>query len=139
MIVNNNVLYTENLLKHYICLKHSHHIHRRYKVMDVLINLTVVIISQTIHISNHHTVHYQFGSVSQLCLTLCNPMNHSTPGLPVHHQLLEITQTHAHRVSDAIQPCHPLSSLSPPAPNPSQHYKCIQFCKLHLEKKILLY
>ena len=48
-------------------------------------------------------------------------MNHSTPGLPVHHQLLEFTQTHVHRVSDAIQPSHPLSSPSPPAPNPSQH------------------
>ena len=52
---------------------------------------------------------------------LCDPMNRSTPGLPVHHQLPEFTQTHVHRVSDAIQPCHPLSSPSPPAPNPSQH------------------
>ena len=51
---------------------------------------------------------------------LCDPMNRSTPGLPVHHQLLEFTQTHVHRVSDAIQPSHPLSSPSPPAPNPSQ-------------------
>ena len=48
-------------------------------------------------------------------------MNHSTPGLPVHHQLLEFTQTHVHRVSDAIKPSHPLSSPSPPAANPSQH------------------
>ena len=63
----------------------------------------------------------QFSSASQLCPTLCDPMNHSTPGLPVHHQLLESIQTHAHRVSDAIQPSHPLSSPSPPAPNPSQH------------------
>ena len=63
----------------------------------------------------------QFSSVSQLCLTLCEPMNHSTPGLPVHHQLPEFTQTHVHQVSDAIQPSHPLSSPSPPAPNPSQH------------------
>ena len=55
------------------------------------------------------------------CLTLCDPMNRSTSGLPVHHQLLEFTQTHVHRVSDAIQPSHPLSSPSPPAPNPSQH------------------
>ena len=51
----------------------------------------------------------------------CNPMNHSTPGLPLHHQLLEFTQTHVHRVSNAIQPSHPLPSPSPPAPNPSQH------------------
>ena len=54
-------------------------------------------------------------SVTKLCPTLCNPMNRSTPGLPVHHQLLEFTQTHVHRVSDAIQPSHPLSSPSPPA------------------------
>ena len=60
-------------------------------------------------------------SVPQSCPTLCDPMNHSTPGLPVHHQLPEITQTHVYRVGDAIQPSHPLSSPSPPAPNPSQH------------------
>ena len=58
----------------------------------------------------------QFSSVGQSCPTLCNPMNRSTPGLPVHHQLPEFTQTHIHRVSDAIQPSHPLSSPSPPAP-----------------------
>ena len=58
----------------------------------------------------------QFSSVAQSCLTLCDPMNRSTPGLPVHHQLLEFTQTHIHQVSDAIQPSHPLSSPSPPAP-----------------------
>ena len=61
----------------------------------------------------------QFSSVAQLCLTLCDPMNHSMPGLPVHHQLSEFTQTRFHQVSDAIQPSHPLSSPSPPAPNPS--------------------
>ena len=63
---------------------------------------------------------YQIRSVAQSCPTLCDPMNHSTPGLPVHHQLPEFTQTHIHRVSDAIQPSHPLASPSP-APNPSQH------------------
>ena len=63
----------------------------------------------------------QFSSVAQSCPTLCNPMNRSTPGLPVHHQLPEFTQTHILQVSDAIQPSHPLSSPSPPAPNPSQH------------------
>ena len=63
----------------------------------------------------------QFSSAVQSCLTLCYPMNHSTPGLPVHHQLPEFTQTHVHRVGDAIQPSHPLLSPSPPAPNPSQH------------------
>ena len=60
-------------------------------------------------------------SVAQWYPTLCNPMNHSTPGLPVHHQLPEWTQTHVHWVSDAIQPSHPLSSPSPSVPNPSQH------------------
>ena len=63
----------------------------------------------------------QCSAVAQSCLTLCDPMNRSTPGLPVHHQLPEFTQTRAHRVSDAIQPSHPLLSPSPPAPNPSQH------------------
>ena len=63
----------------------------------------------------------EFNSVPQLCLTLCDPMNHSMPGLPVYHQLPEFTQTHAHWVGDAIQPSHPLSFPSPPAPNPSQH------------------
>ena len=58
-------------------------------------------------------------SVTQSCPTLCNPMNRSTPGLPIHHQLPEFTQTHIHRVSDAIQPSHPLLCPSPPAPNPS--------------------
>ena len=61
----------------------------------------------------------QFSSFAQLCPTLCDPMNRSTPGLPVYHQLPEITQTQVHRVSDAIQPSHPLLSPSPPAPNPS--------------------
>ena len=69
---------------------------------------------------------YQFSSVAQSCLTLCDPMNRSTPGLPVHHQLTEFTQTHVHRVSDGIQSSHPLSSPSPPAPNPSQHQSLFQ-------------
>ena len=62
----------------------------------------------------------QFNSVAQLCPTLCDPIKLSTPGLPVHHQLSEFTQTLVHRVGDAIQPSHPLSSPSPPALNPSQ-------------------
>ena len=62
----------------------------------------------------------QFSSVAQSCPILCDPMNRSTPGLPVHHQLPEFTQTHDHQVSDAIQPSHPQSSPSPPAHNPSQ-------------------
>ena len=63
----------------------------------------------------------QFSSVTQSCPIICDPMNHSTPGLPVHHQLLEFTQTHVHWVSDAIQPSHPLLSPSSPALNLSQH------------------
>ena len=66
-------------------------------------------------------------SVTHSCPTLCNPTNHSTPGLPVHHQLPEFTQTHAHWVGDAIQPSHPLSSPSPPAPNLSQHQGLFQW------------
>ena len=73
---------------------------------------------------NSHSV--QFSLVAQSCPTLCDPMNHSTPGLPVHHHLPEFTQIHGHRVSDAIQPSHPLSSPSPPAPNPSQHQSLFQ-------------
>ena len=68
----------------------------------------------------------QFSSFAQSCLTLCNPMDCSTPGLPVHHQLLELAQTHVHQVSDAIQPSHPLSSPSPPAFNLSQHQGLFQ-------------
>ena len=64
---------------------------------------------------------YQFSSVAQLCPTLCDPRDCSMPGLPVHHQLLELTQTHVHWAGDAIQPSHPLSSPSPPAFNLSQH------------------
>ena len=81
------------------------------------------------HLSKFHIYAFssvQFISVTQLCLTLCDPMNHSTPGLPVHHQLPEFTQTHVHQVGDAIQPSHPLSSPSPPAPNPSQHQSLFQ-------------
>ena len=69
----------------------------------------------------------QFSSVTQSCPTLCNPMNCSTPGLPVHHQFPEFTQTHVHQVGDAIQPSHLLSSLSPPAPNPFQHQSPFQW------------
>ena len=68
----------------------------------------------------------QFSSVPQSCPTLRDPMKRSTPGLPVHHHLPEFTQTHIHRVSDAIQPSHPQSSPSPPAPNPSQHQSLFQ-------------
>ena len=82
----------------------------------------------------------QFSSVAQSCPTLCDPMNRSTPGLPVHHQLPEFTHTHVHRVSDAIQPSHPLSSPSPPAPNPSQHqalFHYLQFSSVQFSRSVV--
>ena len=80
----------------------------------------------------------QFSSVAQSCPTLCDPMNRSMPGLPVHHQLPEFTQTHVHWVGDAIQPSHPLSSPSPPARNPSQHQGLFQWVNsLHEVAKVL--
>ena len=80
----------------------------------------------------------QFSSVTQSCRTLCDPMNCSMPGLPVHHQLLESTQTHVHQVSDAIQPSHPLSSPFPPALNLSQHQGLFQWVSpLHQVAKVL--
>ena len=86
--------------------------------------------SQSGSVCVSETLAQQFSSVTQLCPTLCDPMNCSTPGLPVHHQLPEFTQTHVHWVGDAIQPSHPLSSPSPPALNPSQHqglFKWVSF------------
>ena len=82
-------------------------------------NRKVVDIIDLIHFSS-------VSSVAQSCPTLCDTMNRSTPGFTVHHQLPEFTQTHVHRVSDAIQPSHPLSSPSPPAPSPSQHQSLFQ-------------
>ena len=81
--------------------------------------------SPLLPLENCHSVQ-SVSSVAQSCPSLCNPMNRSTPGLPVHHQLPEFTQTHVHRVGDAIQPSHPLSSPSPPAPNPSKHQSLFQ-------------
>ena len=77
-------------------------------------------------IKHTHVISVQFNSVSQSCMTLCYPMNHSTPGFPVHHQLLESTQTHVHRLGDAIQPSYSLSSPVPPALNLSQHQGLFQ-------------
>ena len=86
--------------------------------------------------TNYPSVH--FSSVAQLCLTFCDPMDCSTPGLPVHHQLLEFTQTHAHWVGDAIEPYHPLSSPSPPAFNLSQHQGLFRWLSsLHQVAKVL--
>ena len=82
--------------------------------------------------------HFQFSSVAQLCLTLCDSMDWSMPGFPVHHQLSKFTQTHVHRVGDAIQPSHPLSSPSPPAFNLSQHQGLFQWVSyLHQVAKVL--
>ena len=82
---------------------------------NILHMLSLNKLSQYIYVS------VQFSLVTQSCPTLCDPMNHSTPSLPFHHQLPKFTQTHVHQVGDAIQPSHPLSSPSPPAPNPSQN------------------
>ena len=80
----------------------------------------------------------QFSSVAQLYLTHCDPMNHSTPGLPIHHQLPESTQTHVHCVGDAIQPSHPLSSPSLPALNLSQHQSLFKWVSFpHQVAKVL--
>ena len=83
--------------------------------------VTFLLLWSSVFLPSNGEASVQFSSVAQQCPTLCDPMNCSMPGLPVHHQLLEFTQTHVHRVGDAIQPSHPLSSPSPPAPNPSQH------------------
>ena len=88
--------------------------------------------------TQHQGNMYQFSSVVQSYLTLGDPMNCSMPGLPVHHQIPEFTETHVHRVSDAIHPSHSLSSPSPPAPNPSQHQSLFQGVNsLHEVAKVL--
>ena len=95
-----------------------------------------------LHLSFVHllSVTNQIRSVVQSCLTLCDRVNRSTPGLPVHHQLPEFTETHVHRVNDAIQPSHPLSSPSPPAPNPSQNQSLFQWVNsLHEVAKVLAF
>ena len=86
--------------------------------------VTVYVMLATVPLANES---HQIRSVTQSCPTLCHPMNCSMPGLHVHHQLPEFTETHVHWVSDAIQPSHPQSSPSPPAPNPSQHQSLFQW------------
>ena len=98
-------------------------------------NLYLSFISYSLRRREHSQIHtmkssfssVQFSSVTQSCPILCDPMNRSIPGLPVHHKLPEVTQTQVHRVSDTIQPSHPLSSPSLPAPNPSQHQSLFQW------------
>ena len=96
-------------------------------MMDLFVSPFSSSSSWFLHVKLCYSV--QFSSVAQSCPTLCDPMNRSTPSLPVHHHLPEFTQTHVHRVSDAIQPSHPRSSPSPPAPNPSQHQSLFQWVK----------
>ena len=103
-----------------------------------LVNKINGVLSMSTNNFLYQQMHLQFSSVAQSCPTLCNPMNHSMPGLPVHHQLLEFTQIHVHWVRDAIQPSHPLSSPSPPAPTLSQHQSLFQWFKsLHEVAKVL--
>ena len=94
------------------------------KLVFILATKILTMPTKCLELSSFSSV--QFSSVAQSCPTLCDPMNHSTPGLPVHYQLPEFTQTHVRRVSDAIQPPRPLSSPFPPAPNPSQHQSLFQ-------------
>ena len=98
--------------------------HFDYNVVHCILTISMSKYQDWTHNSQDQskmTMWDQIRSVAQLCLTLCDPMNRTMPGLPVHHQLPEFTETHVHRVSDAIQQSHPLSSPSPPAPSPSQH------------------
>ena len=99
----------------------------RWQISLALLHWHLLSVQKTKIMASSPIQFSQFSSVAQSCLTFCDPMNHSTPGLPVHHQLLEITQIHVHQVSDAIQPSHPLSSPSPPALNPSQHQGLFQW------------
>ena len=103
-----------------------------YSLMKAFLSLLVILWNSAfswvyISLSPLLFASLQIRSVSQSCPTLCDPMNRSMPGLPVHHQLLEFTETHVHLVSEAIQPSHPLSSPSPPAPNLSQHQSLFQW------------
>ena len=119
-----------------------------FSMRVVLIPVSCTMSQTSVH-SSSDTLHFfsvgkvlissvQFSSITQLCPTLSDPMNRSTPGLPVHHQLPEFTKTHVHRVSDAIQPSHPLSSPSSSAPNPSQHQILFQWVNsLHEVAKVL--
>ena len=98
----------------------------------------IPILGDSVKVGRLSACSVQFGSVPQSCLALFDPMDYSTPGFPVHHQLPELAQTHVHWVGDAIQPSHPLSSPSPPALNLSQHQGLYQwFGSLHQVAKLL--
>jgi len=101
------------------------------------IEIQILSVFKTQHLYVTVLIGHQFSSVSQSGPTLCNPMNLSTPGLPIHHQLLEFTQMHVHWVDNAIQPSHPLSLTSPPAPHLSQHQSLFQWVNsLHEVAKV---
>ena len=125
--VGHNLATEERKNRRYFCNlpvpQHSNYIsERNHKCMAYFWSLYSVPL-------DYMSVHHQFisvSSVAQLCPTLCDPMNHSRPGLPVHHHLLEFTQTHIHQGGDAIQASHPPSSPFPPALNPSQHQSLLQ-------------
>ena len=105
--------------------KYVHQYHfSRFHIYALIYNICFFLISDLLH-SLYDRLSVQFSR--SVMSDSCNPMNRSTPGPPVHHQLPEFTQTHVHRVGDAIQPSHPLSSPSPPAPNPSQHQSLFQW------------
>ena len=104
----------------------------------IIISKHILLCFNVSHLSQTWDYSVQFSSVAQSCPTPCDPMNRRTPGLPVHHQLPEFTQTHVHRVGDAIQPSHPLLSPSPSTPNPSQHQGLFQWVNsLHEVAKVL--
>ena len=100
---------------------HGHRSLESYSPWDCKESDTTENACMIFHFCIHTRTYQSVSSVAQLCPTLCDPMNCSTPGLPVHYQLPEFTQTHMHQVGDAIQLSHPLSSPSPPALNLSQH------------------
>ena len=122
-----------------ISLVYKHLFINWVKVRHNVIHCTSKCVLDTIYIiSTRAWSALQFSSVSQSCPTLCNPMRHSTPGLPVHHPLLEYTQTYIYWISDDIQPSHPLSSPSPPAFNLSKHQHLFKWVSsLHQVAKIL--
>ena len=105
---------------------------------SIILIIVLLKINQFLNYRNKIDMTLQFSSVAHSCLTLCNPMDWGTPGLPVHHQLLEFSQTHVHWVGDAIQASHPLSSPSPPALNLSQHQGLFKWVSsLHQVTKVL--
>jgi len=110
--------------------------HMAVLFLPFLRKLHIVFHSGCTNLQSHHSC-IQFSSVAQSCPTLCNAMDCSTPGFPVHHQLPELTQTHVHRISDAIQPSHPPSSPSPPVFSLSQHQGLFQWVSSYQVAKVL--